>query len=82
VRLILHEARFFELFDELSGYLIEGAKLLRGILEDPKDLRMRVEQVQAVEHKGDRLPTQLLPSSTRALLLPSTVKTFTGSFRH
>jgi uncharacterized protein Yka (UPF0111/DUF47 family) len=54
VRFIPYEAKFFEMFAELSGYLTEGAKLLRSILEDPHDLKMRVEQVQAIEHKGDR----------------------------
>jgi uncharacterized protein len=70
VRLILHEARFFELFDELSGYLIEGAKLLRGILEDPKDLRMRVEQVQAVEHKGDRATHAIITKLNQSFITP------------
>src|SRR5438874_2009182 len=36
VRLIPHEEKFFELFAELSGYVIEGAKLLRSILENPR----------------------------------------------
>jgi predicted phosphate transport protein (TIGR00153 family) len=70
VRLIPHETRFFELFDELSGYLIEGAKLLRGILEDPKDLRMRVEQVQAVEHKGDRATHAIITKLNQSFITP------------
>jgi hypothetical protein len=39
-RFIPHEAKFFEMFAELSGYLTEGAKLLRSILEDPSDLKI------------------------------------------
>jgi uncharacterized protein len=54
VRLIPHDSKFFELFAKLSGYLTDGAKLLRSILEDPRELDMRVEQVQAIELKGDR----------------------------
>ena len=48
MRLIPHDSKFFDLFAELSGYLTDGAKLLRSILEDPHDLHMRVEQVQAI----------------------------------
>jgi predicted phosphate transport protein (TIGR00153 family) len=70
VRLIPHETRFFELFDELSGYLIEGARLLHGILEDPKDLRMRVEQVQAVEHKGDRATHAIITKLNQSFITP------------
>src|SRR5881227_3666301 len=53
-RLIPREMKFFELFAELSSNLTEGAKLLRSILENPVDLGIRAEQMQAVEHKGDK----------------------------
>ena len=54
MRLIPRDTKFFDLFAELSGNLTEGAKLLRSILADPRDLGMRVSQVQAIEHKGDK----------------------------
>ena len=54
MRLIPRDTTFFDLFAELSGNLTEGAKLLRSILADPRDLAMRVSQVQAIEHKGDK----------------------------
>lgn len=70
MRLIPQETRFFELFDELSGYLTEGAKLLRAILEDPSDLRMRVEQVQAIEHKGDRTTHAIITKLNQSFITP------------
>ena len=70
LRLIPHEVKFFELFAELSGYLTEGAKLLRGILEDPRDLDMRVEQVQAVEHKGDRATHAIITKLNQSFITP------------
>jgi len=70
VRLIPHDAKFFELFAELSGYLTEGAKLLRGILEDPRDLTMRVAQVQAVEHKGDRATHAIIAKLNQSFITP------------
>lgn len=70
MRLIPRDAEFFELFAELSGYLTEGAKLLRAILEDPRDLSMRVEQVQAVEHKGDRTTHAIITKLNQSFITP------------
>lgn len=56
MRLIPRETKFFELFDELSACLTEGAKLLRSILYNPQDLGLKVEQMQAIEHRGDSHP--------------------------
>ncbi len=70
MRLIPHDAKFFELFAELSGYLTEGATLLRSILEDPRDLDMRVAQVQAVEHKGDRATHAIMTKLNQSFITP------------
>ena len=70
MRLIPHEVKFFELFAELSGYLTEGAKLLRATLEDPKDLDLRVEQIQAVEHKGDRTTHAIITKLNQSFITP------------
>jgi predicted phosphate transport protein (TIGR00153 family) len=70
LRLIPHDAKFFELFAELSGYLTEGATLLRSILEDPRDLDMRVAQVQAVEHKGDRATHAIMTKLNQSFITP------------
>ncbi len=70
MRLLPHDAKFFELFAELSGYLTEGAKLLRSILEDPYDLKMRVEQVQAIEHKADRATHAIMTKLNQSFITP------------
>jgi len=70
VRLVPHDAKFFELFAELSGYLTEGAKLLRATLEDPRDLDLRVEQIQAVEHKGDRATHAIITKLNQSFITP------------
>lgn len=70
MRLIPHEPRFFELFAELSSYLTEGANLLRNILEDPRDLDMKVEQVQAIEHKGDRATHAIITKLNQTFITP------------
>jgi predicted phosphate transport protein (TIGR00153 family) len=70
MRLIPRKADFFGLFAELSDNLTEGAKLLRVILEDPRDLSLRVEQVQAIEHKGDRATHAIITKLNQTFITP------------
>lgn len=70
IRLIPRETKFFELFAELSGYLTEGAKLLRSVLQDPYDLELRVKEVQAVEHKGDRATHAIITKLNQSFITP------------
>src|ERR1022692_1450435 len=65
MRLLPRETKFFDLFAELSDNLTAGAKLLRTILADPRDLAMRVSQVQAIEHKGDKATHAIIPPFDR-----------------
>jgi hypothetical protein len=78
LRLLPRDEKFFELFGGLSGYLTEGAQLLRGILQDPYDLGIRLEQVQAVEHKADRTTHAIITKLNQSFIRPLTARTFTG----
>ncbi len=70
IRLIPRETKFFELFAELSGYLTDGAKLLRNILEEPSDLERRVKEVQAIEHQGDRATHAIITKLNQTFITP------------
>ena len=70
MRLIPRDTKFFDLFAELSGNLTEGAKLLRTILADPRDLAMRVSQVQAIEHKGDKATHAIITKLNQTFITP------------
>src|ERR1035438_8101427 len=70
MRLIPRDTKFFDLFAELSGNLTEGAKLLRTILADPHDLTMRVNQVQAIEHKGDKATNAIITKLNQSFITP------------
>src|SRR5881392_3083984 len=69
-RLIPREIKFFELFAELSSNLTEGAKLLRSILENPVDLGVRAEQMQAIEHKGDKATHAIITKLNQTFITP------------
>ena len=70
IRLIPHEVKFFELFAELSGNLTEGARLLRSMLAKPVDLRMQVEQMQAIEHRGDKATHAIITKLNQTFITP------------
>lgn len=70
VRFIPRETKFFELFADLSRNLTDGAKLLRAILEDPTDLKRRVEQVQAFEHEGDQATHAIITKLNQTFITP------------
>ena len=70
MRLIPRDAKFFELFAELSTNLTDGAKLLRSILADPRDLTMQVSQVQAIEHRGDKATYAIITKLNQTFITP------------
>lgn len=70
MRLLPRATDFFALFAELSDNLTEGATLLRSILENPRDLSMRVEQIQAIEHKGDRATHAIISKLNQTFITP------------
>jgi uncharacterized protein len=70
MRLIPRDTKFFELFAELSANLTDGAQLLRTILADPKDLAMRVSQVQAIEHRGDKATYEIITKLNQTFITP------------
>lgn len=70
MRLIPRETKFFDLFAELSASLTEGAKLLRETLENPHDLDLRVEQIQAIEHQGDKTTHAIISKLNQTFITP------------
>jgi len=70
IRLIPRETKFFDLFAELSTHMNEGARLLRSIMEDPHDLETRVEQMQAIEHRGDKAIHAIMTKLNQSFITP------------
>ncbi len=70
IRLLPRETKFFDLFAELSTSLCKGATLLRSILEDPHDLERRVEELQAIEHEGDKATKAIIMKLNQSFITP------------
>jgi len=68
--LIPRETKFFELFAELSTSLNKGAQLLRETLEHPHDLDQRAQQIQAIEHEGDRATHAIMAKLNTTFITP------------
>jgi predicted phosphate transport protein (TIGR00153 family) len=70
VRLIPRETKFFDLFAEMATNLTEGARLLKAILVDMRDVGSRVEQLKTIEHRGDELTHELLTKLNQTFITP------------
>ena len=70
MRLIPREAKFFSMFAEMSGNLIEGARLLRAILGDFENVEVRVQQLKEIEHRGDEITHAILTKLNQTFITP------------
>jgi hypothetical protein len=69
-RIIPRETKFFDLLADLSTSMNEGARQLRSILEDPHDLEKRVDQMQAIEHRGDKAIHAIMTKLNQTFITP------------
>jgi len=70
VRLIPREAKFFDLFNQVSANLVEGARLLHRILREPQDRPARLKQLQDIEHAGDDLTHNIIIKLNQTFITP------------
>jgi predicted phosphate transport protein (TIGR00153 family) len=69
-KLLPRRTEFFELFSQQAALLVEGARLLRGLvaeLEDAKELAARVHEV---EHRGDTVCQTIMETLHRSFITP------------
>jgi len=70
IRLIPRETKFFRMFAEVSQNVIAGARLLQDILRNPNDLGTRLDQLQAIEHRGDELTHAIITTLNQTFITP------------
>ena len=70
VRLIPKQTQFFDMFYDMASNLTDGAKLLKSILEDMKDVKSRVEQLKTIEHRGDEMTHEILTRLNQTFITP------------
>lgn len=70
VRLIPRDVKFFQMFEEMAGNLGDGARLLRDILKDFRDVEKRVQDLKAIEHRGDEMTHNILTKLNQTFITP------------
>lgn len=58
------------MFSQMADNLIDGARLLKAILEDMKDVPSRVEQLKTFEHRGDEMTHEILTKLNQTFITP------------
>ena len=61
---------FLKLFDSASANIVRGTQLFRDILDDPTNLKTKVEKLKEVEHEGDRLTHEALAKLNATFITP------------
>jgi predicted phosphate transport protein (TIGR00153 family) len=70
VRLIPREVRFFQMFAEMAGNLGDGARLLKQVLNDFRDVEASVQKLKDIEHRGDDLTHNILTKLNQTFITP------------
>ncbi len=70
MRLIPRDTKFFDLFADMTRNLGDGARLLKQTLDDFKDVEVRVQQLKAIEHRGDEMTHNVLTRLNQTFITP------------
>jgi uncharacterized protein len=70
VRLVPRETKFFDMFSEMAENLLEGARLMAGILSDFQNVEARVQQLSDIEHRGDDMTHAVLTKLNQTFITP------------
>jgi len=69
-RLLPKKPEFFGLFSKHSALCVEGARLLRELLRDPRDAEERYRRIHAVEHEADRVCQETMEMLHSSFITP------------
>ncbi len=72
MRLIPRETKFFEMFEEIAGNLVDGAQRLSDLLHhyDYEQMPREVEKIKEIEHHGDDMTHRLLVKLNQTFITP------------
>jgi predicted phosphate transport protein (TIGR00153 family) len=70
VRFIPRETKFFDLFADMANNLTNGARQLRDLLQDYKDVSAAVQKIKGIEHKGDDMAHAVFVKLNSSFITP------------
>lgn len=70
VRFIPKDTKFIDIFADMANNLTDGARLLKSILEDLRNVDVRVQQLKDIEHRGDEMTHNLITRLNQTFITP------------
>jgi predicted phosphate transport protein (TIGR00153 family) len=70
MRFIPRETKFFDLFADMANNLTTGARQLRDLLQDYRDVSAAVQRIKGTEHKGDDIAHALFVKLNSSFITP------------
>src|SRR5215472_9704675 len=70
VRLIPRDVKFFHMFAEMAENLGDGARLLKQVLEEFKNIEASVQKLKDIEHRGDEMTHNILTKLNQTFITP------------
>ena len=72
MRLIPRETKFFDMFEEIAGNLVDGAQALCELLNnyDYEQMPRAVEKIKEIEHRGDDMTHRILVKLNQTFITP------------
>lgn len=70
VRIVPRETKFFDMFAEMAGNLMDGATTLRALFQDYKDVPGSVQKIKDIEHKGDDMTHAVVIKLNQTFITP------------
>jgi uncharacterized protein len=70
VRLVPRDTKFYDMFAEMATNLCDGARLLKGILDDFQNVEVRVQNLKDLEHRGDEMTHSILVKLNQTFITP------------
>lgn len=70
VRLIPRETKFFDMFVEMAQNLIEGAQLMKALLENFQNVPEQVTRLKDIEHRGDDMTHAVMTKLNQTFITP------------
>ena len=69
-RLMPHEGRFFELFQELAGLIVEASQELQALMGSLTDVERRRYNIETIEKKGDKVTHATVEQLHKTFITP------------
>ncbi len=69
-RLMPHEGRFFDLFNEHAGLIVQGSRALAALMSHGDDIQNRAYQIESVEKQADKVTRTVIELLHKTFITP------------